>query len=169
MRVRIAELTLLLDIPRCAAAPPDLKCPLSGGLLIDPVQEADGQIFDRQAIAWWVNHRGRVSPITGKALHALWAVHDRALAHRVAQCTPDPAPPLQPDSTEVRLRIVRPQTSAQFHTFRLDSTLRQVADRINPAQRKVVTGDGLQIYTTTDATLGQCRIQDGTELYFPLE
>ena len=51
--------------------PPELQCPLSLELMIDPVINAAGQTYERAAIDEWLARGNRTDPMTGAPLEHL--------------------------------------------------------------------------------------------------
>ena len=103
LRVRDAELMLLLDVPRCAGAPDELKCLISKALLLNPVSVGDGFVYERRAIENFIARRGLISPMNNNDIHSPEPV-DRD--PRVLEYTPDPQPPQVNTSTPVVIHLV---------------------------------------------------------------
>jgi hypothetical protein len=51
--------------------PPDLLCPITQELFVDPVITCDGHSYERSAIQKWFDSRHNTSPLTGQRLPAL--------------------------------------------------------------------------------------------------
>ncbi len=167
-----AEYTLLHNIPRCTSASARLVCPISRGLLLDPVVGADGHIYDRAAIQMWIARRGNTSPATRRnSILPLAELYDPAFTAEVMAIKPDAAEPLSlsPPDTVITLRTHLPRTHGNGTiTARLGDLVADVARRIHPNAQRIITADGYLIRLALNATLSQCRIKDGDLLYVSL-
>lgn len=166
-----AEYTLLHNIPRCTSASARFVCPISRGLLLDPVVGADGHRYDRAAIQMWIARRGNTSPVTrGNSILPLAELYyDPAFTAEVMAIVPDAAEPpsLLPPDTVITLRTHLPRGTHGNGTItaRLGDLVANVARRIHPNAQRIITADGYLIRLALNATLSQCRIKDGDLLY----
>ena len=55
-------------VDRSSVVPPELQCPLSLELMVDPVMDAAGQTYERSAIESWLARGNRTDPMTGEPL-----------------------------------------------------------------------------------------------------
>lgn len=61
-----------------ATPPPELFCPITHSLLMDPVSTLDGTVYERAAIERWLSDHG-TSPLTGEALPSKVLIPQHAL------------------------------------------------------------------------------------------
>ena len=168
LRCTMASYTLMLDIPRCASAPDECKCYISGGLLLHPVRGTDGKLYERAAIDMWVAQRGDHSPCDNGRLLPLTPITDPAFLDRVNSFPYDAPRALLDDSTAITVNIVCPLNDTRRLTVQLGDTLLQVVQQVNPRQERLITEDGVLFNTLHfNTTLNRCRINDNDTLYFP--
>ena len=72
-----------------AMLPSSLMCPLTGGVMTDPVVAADGVTYERAAINEWLQQRD-VSPVTGMPLSSRCVQPFRAMLNKCARCCASP-------------------------------------------------------------------------------
>ena len=65
-----------------AAPPPDFICPITLGVMRDPVTADDGRAYERSAIAKWLTRR-RTSPLTNCTISSAQLAPDDALRRRI--------------------------------------------------------------------------------------
>jgi len=171
IRAMDAEYTLIYDIPRCTGVEARFKCPISRGLLLDPVVGADGHMYDRGAIQMWIARNGDVSPFTRiSAILPLAELIDPEFTTEVAAIVPDAVREEDPPSREtiiITLRTHLPESTGNgtIITARLDENIADVARRIHPRAIRVVTESRYLFRLELNATLSQCKIKDGDMLY----
>ena len=163
------QYTILLDIPRRATADVQYQCPLSKGLLLNPMRAADGVLYEQFAIEHWVATRGDVSPISRHASLLPLVPHtDPAFLAAVHAIHPDPVPQEKPHDTQITVRIVTPMTTEMEGvpvTVRLGDSFAEVARRIHPRANRIVTSNGCIYSTALYVTLATGRVEEGDRLY----
>ena len=171
IRAMDAEYTLIYDIPRCTGADARFKCPISKGLLIDPVVGADGHRYDRGVIQMWVARNGNVSPFARiSAILPLAELVDPEFTAEFAAIVPDTRDLPLPTSSAIiiTLRTHLPESTGNgtiIITARLDERIADVARRIHPRAVRVVMESRYLFRLELNATLSQCKIKDRDMLY----
>jgi hypothetical protein len=165
IRFKSAELLLLLDIPRCAAASDCLKCPISKGLLLHPVRGADGIIYERAAIEWWIERNGDRSPINNRDINPIIPVKDEELISAVRAIQPDFIPQISSDE-EITVELVVAKARTRFIKVRLSDTFSFVVRLVMPNATRVVYGDHcMSLKIPCDASLARGGVKNGDILY----
>lgn len=166
LRATNAEYTLLYDLPRCKRADNRFKCPISRGLLLDPVVGSNGHKFDRTAIQMWIAQNGNSSPRSKMPVLPLAELDDPVFAAEVAAIQPDAVDPPLPPDTAITLRVHIPRNNGVLSlTVRSGDIVGDLARRVLPAARRIVTEDGCMISAALHVTLSQCKFRDGDLLY----